>query len=42
MSSISNEKLYKLIQDLSDKINKLNDKVHNISDNNNFKFNKGK
>ena len=27
MSPISNEKLYKLIQDLSDKINKLNDKV---------------
>ena len=27
MSPISNDKLYKLIQDLSDKINKLNDKV---------------
>ena len=27
MSPIFNDKLYKLIQDLSDKINKLNDKV---------------
>ena len=27
MSPISNEKLYKLIQDLSEKNNKLNDKV---------------
>ena len=27
MSPISNDKLYTLIQDLSDKINKLNDKV---------------
>ena len=27
MSPISNDKLYKLIQDISDKINKLNDRL---------------